>query len=495
VHEWDTDLDEAFLIMEHVDGVSLAELLDAYAPLDADEAAAVLAPVCSALAFAPDNGVLHLDLKPENVLVTRDGLVKVGDFGVASLTNAAGQAISAGGTLGYMPPEQLHGRPVDARSDIWALGALAFEVLTGAVPMASDTVEGALYKAEYVTPAAPGEFVDTLPPEADEVLLASLAPEPAERYGSVEEFAAGLLPLLGDPVAGREGLVTLVAELVAEDDPEGAGGLSRLGLWDRLSRREPLLRRIAAALVCGWLAYGGIMAIGLGWAAAAGAVAVAVVAASLAPQAGLVAGIVLLAAGGITVNPWLGATVAVAGALWWAAIGRRGGWAGFAPFFAPLFGALGLGPALPMLIGFFMPGTWIALAAGAMTGLIAVIASASAPLPYVAQFPGVEHYILQWPIRPAGAYAQIASDPLPALTMIACWTVAAGAMSLLAKRASRPAAVAGALAAALATFAVGPLATGGEHISTQAVVQTALSLILVFVVIALGPPVAAEVDD
>jgi hypothetical protein len=68
-------------------------------------------------------------------------------------------------------------------------------------------------------------------------------------------------------------------------------------------------------------------------------------------------------------------------------------------------------------------------------------------------------------------------------------------MSLLAKRASRPAAVAGALAAALATFAVGPLVTGGEHISTQAVVQTALSLILVFVVIALGPPVAAEVDD
>jgi serine/threonine protein kinase len=73
VFEWDTDADEAFLIMEHVDGAPLSDLLDAYAPLEPDEAAAVLDPVCAALSFAHDNGVLHLDLKPENVLVTRDG--------------------------------------------------------------------------------------------------------------------------------------------------------------------------------------------------------------------------------------------------------------------------------------------------------------------------------------------------------------------------------------------------------------------------------------
>jgi Na+/proline symporter len=79
--------------------------------------------------------------------------------------------------------------------------------------------------------------------------------------------------------------------------------------------------------------------------------------------------------------------------------------------------------------------------------------------------------------------------------MIACWALAAGLMSLLTRRATRPAAVGGALAGALAAFAVGPLVTGGEHIHMPTVVQTALSLILVFVVIALGPPVAAETDD
>ncbi|MDO8963178.1 MAG: serine/threonine-protein kinase, partial [Coriobacteriia bacterium] len=255
VHEWDTDSDEAFLIMEHVDGASLAELLDAYAPLDADEAAAVLTAVCSVLAFAHDNGVLHLDLKPENVLVTRDGLVKVADFGVASLTNAAGQAISAGGTLGYMPPEQLRGEKVDVRSDLWALGALSFEVLTGAVPFASDTIEGALYKAEYVAPPSPGEFVPELPARLDEILLTALACEPQERYGDVVDFAADLLPLLGDPAAGREGLAALVAELTAEDEPAEGYGFARVGLWDRLVTSEPLLRRVAAVTVCGWLGW------------------------------------------------------------------------------------------------------------------------------------------------------------------------------------------------------------------------------------------------
>ena len=181
VYEWDTDEDEAFLIMEHVDGASLADLLDAYAPLDADEAAAVLGPIADALLFAHDNGVLHLDLKPDNVLITRDGLVKVGDFGVASLTNAAGQAISAGGTLGYMPPEQLRGETVDARTDMWAYAALAFEVLTGAIPFASDTIEGALFKAERTGVPAPGEFEPALPPEIDEILMAALSAEPADR--------------------------------------------------------------------------------------------------------------------------------------------------------------------------------------------------------------------------------------------------------------------------------------------------------------------------
>jgi len=495
VHEWDTDSDEAFLIMEHVDGASLAEILDAYAPLDPDESAAVLSPICSALAFAHDNGVLHLDLKPENVLVTRDGLVKVGDFGVASLTNAAGQAISAGGTLGYMPPEQLRGEAVDARTDIWALGAVAYEVLTGAVPFASDTVEGALYKAEYVTPPAPGEFVPGLPVQTDEVLLSAMAAVPSERVPSVGELAAELLPLLGDTDAGRAGLVTLVEELTEEEEPDEREGLGRLGLWDRMVPSEPLLRRVVAAAVCGWMAWSGVSVLGLGWAASLGATAVTAAAAAFAPPLGLAAAIVMLAAGGFTRGPGVGLAIAVLGAVWWAVMGRRRDWAGIVPFLAPVFGAAGLAPALPLLAGFFLPGTWVGVAVAAATGALAVVsavASGTATPPFL-------RVSLAFLASPLGQTAGSPSLPVAAVSaaaVIGAWAVAALLMTLFARRATRAAAVGGAMTGSVVLLAaVGPWVTGGQQLDAGAVLQTGLSLILVVAIIALGPPVAAEDDD
>ncbi len=178
VHEWDTDSDEAFLIMEHVDGASLADLLDDDGALDLDEAAAVLDAVFSAVEFAHENGVLHLDLKPQNVLVSRDGRVKVADLGISALSTAAGHATSYGGTPGYMPPEQIRGEPVDERTDVWALGALAFELLTNANPFISDSAEGALFKIEVAEPSAPSDFDHGLPPEIDDVVMTALAPAP-----------------------------------------------------------------------------------------------------------------------------------------------------------------------------------------------------------------------------------------------------------------------------------------------------------------------------
>jgi hypothetical protein len=494
VHEWDTDDDEAFLIMEHVDGAPLSELLATYAPLEPDEAAAVLAPVCAALAFAHDNGVLHLDLKPENVLVTRDGLVKVADFGVASLTNAAGQAISAGGTLGYMPPEQLRGEKVDARSDVWALGALAYEALTGAVPFASDTIEGALYRAEHVEPPSPFDYAPSLPPEVDEALLAALAPVPGDRPRSVGEFAAALLPYLGDPVTGRDGLRELVDALNTEDEARDASARrAGVGLWDRLVPLEPALRRAVAALACGWLGWSGLAALDLGWPATLGGSLAAAAAAAFAPPAGLAAGLVLLAAGAFSHGPLVGMLALVAGALWWASIGRTRGWAGFLPLLSPLLAAAGLAPALPMLAGFFMPGSWLAVAAGACSGLVAWLAATTGG----SAFPSLR-VPLSWLAAPLSAAAPIAGGwgaLAAALAVVAGWALAAGAMALAVRRATRPAAFGGALAGSLVTLAaLGPWMTGGSRLDPQAALQVGLSLILVCVVIALGPPFAAEDD-
>jgi hypothetical protein len=493
MYEWDTDEDEAYLIMEHVDGCSLADLLDAYSPLDADEAAAVLTPVCSALAFAHDNGVLHLDLKPENVLVTRDGLVKVADFGVASLTNAAGQAISAGGTLGYMPPEQLRGEAVDARTDSWALGALAYEVVTGSVPFAADSIEEALRKAEDVVPPMPGDIIGAVPREIDDIVMTALAADPDARFTSAAGFGAQLLAVLGDPQSGREALREMVAELVAEEEATAHGGVGGPGLWDRLAPYEPALLRVMAAVGCGWLGWVGLVQsahlIGP-TGVIVGAVLVAAAGAS-APALGLAVGLLLaaLSPGGLE------ALAALAlGAAWWLLVGRRRPWAAMAPVFAPLLCVAAAGPLIPLAAGFFLPAPWQAAAAGAAAGLIAVW---SGTWPALEPFSAMNLAVVDtgpfW--STAGAIATPAWWLAATVTVLG-WSLAGLVMSLACRRRTRAGAVAGMLAGAIIMLAAaGPWVTGTQQLAPGVAVGVAVGSILMCVVIALGPPPAAVEDD
>lgn len=493
VHEWDTDEDEAFLIMEYVDGVPLAELLDAYAPLDVDEAAAIMGPACAALSFAHANGILHLDLKPENVLVTRDGLVKVADFGVASLTNAAGQALSAGGTLGYMPPEQLRGDPVDARSDVWALGAIAYETLTGAVPFAADNLKAAIYKAENVAPPMPGEFIEGLPPVLDDVLAAALSAMRMDRPASAEALADEMLPFLGDPEAGRSALRELVAALLAEQTPEA---LVPLGLWDRLTYREALLRRAVCGLAAAGMTGIAIGGLGLGWPPAIGAAAIAGAAGAFASPYGLAVGMLALAASAFAIGWPYGLLVGVLGVAWWTLLGRHAGWDSLAPLGAPLFGVLGVSPALPLLTGFFVRNVWRAFASGAATGAVLVLASVASGRPPASM--SVDASFLMDPLGQLSSrgLAFTTSEGLSALAIVVAWGAAAAVGSLLARRATRASALLGAGAGSMLLVAVvGPWLTGGQRVTSQTALQFGLSSILVAVVVALGPPVAEATSD
>lgn len=254
VYDFETDGTHAYLVMEYVDGLNLAELLARVEDgvLTHEECAHVLRSVAAALTYAHENGVLHLDIKPTNIMIDRQGTVKLADFGMATLASAAGYGGARGGTVGYMPPEQIQGLLVDERTDVFSLAVVTWQALTGRSPFASATPKGSL-DAIIRGPKPPISKLDLdLAPEAEMALLHALSPTAAERTSSVKEFARGILPVLGDGAAGAESLRELVDQS-ENDDPSVASEPSDLPAHVRLPWLAPALERAASA-VCTFFA-------------------------------------------------------------------------------------------------------------------------------------------------------------------------------------------------------------------------------------------------
>lgn len=169
----------AYLVMEYVDGMSLEEFLAAVDghSLTYDEAAAVADALVQALSFAHENGVLHLDIKPANVLIDRNGHVKLTDFGMASLASAAGFGGARGGTIGYMAPEQLRGETVDERADVFSLAAVLYESLCATAPFRAATPADSEKRIERGV-VFPSDLLPGIPQAAEEALLSALSPSP-----------------------------------------------------------------------------------------------------------------------------------------------------------------------------------------------------------------------------------------------------------------------------------------------------------------------------
>ncbi|MFU8891169.1 MAG: protein kinase domain-containing protein [Anaerosomatales bacterium] len=499
VHEWDTDADEAFIIMEHVDGATLADLLRASdGPLTLDEVAAVVEAVADALEFAHDNGVLHLDIKPDNVIVTRDGRVKVADFGIAALSSSTGHGHGAGGTPGYMPLEQIRGEDLDERTDVWAFGVLVYEILTDANPYYADTWEGAVFKAEVVEPPAPREFVPELPAALDDVLLTALAPVVSDRYPGVRSLANHLLAGLGDPRAGRRSLAALVEEACGEglcDEVES----EQVGLWDRLAPWSRAASGAAGALAAAWMAWAGLTPFALGGLAVGAASALLALAALLAPGLGLGVATVLLLAGIAREGMLLAAALLLvaAAAAWWF-FGRRGAtW--LAALAGPVLGVARVSPAAPLLAGFMLP----PLPAAVLSALGAVLTmGASAASGAGAPFTDVSVAFLIDPWASAGgsqAARDLVSSVAPLMVVLG-WSGAAAAMSLFCRSASRLMALLGTALGALVLLggylladAVALEVNASVTWSSQALLlSVAASSILMVLVIAAGPPTRPE---
>jgi len=229
-----------FLTMELVDGEPLTARIGKDG-LTLPDFFLLAIPLTDALAAAHEQGITHRDLKPDNVMITRDGRVKVLDFGLAKLTDAAEATLNQNavlptqtvtaegrivGTVNYMSPEQAEGKPTDARSDVFSLGILIYEMTTGRRPFKGDTPISTITSILRDTPLAIGELRNDLPGHLDRVIRRSLAKEPARRYQSALELRNELEELREEIQSGAS-----VEQPRVPAQKVGAAGNRKLILW------------------------------------------------------------------------------------------------------------------------------------------------------------------------------------------------------------------------------------------------------------------------
>src|ERR1700694_4453356 len=196
VYDWGQADHTYFIVMELVDGQPLSAILRSEGPLLADRAAAIGADVALALSFAHSHGVIHRDVKPGNVLITPDGVVKVTDFGIARAANTTESLTQTGAVMGtatYFSPEQAQGLRVDPRSDVYSLGVVLYEAVTGRPPFSGESPVAVAYKHFRENPAPPRQINPNIPAPFEAVLLQAMAKNPDDRYQSAQELRADLL--------------------------------------------------------------------------------------------------------------------------------------------------------------------------------------------------------------------------------------------------------------------------------------------------------------
>jgi serine/threonine-protein kinase len=200
----------AYIVMEFIEGRSLKELLDREKSLPADEAAEIMGQVLAGLEYSHRRGVVHRDIKPANIMLTADGEVKIADFGIARIASSTATAVgSILGTPAYMPPEQFLGEPADARSDIYAAGAMLFHLLTGTRPYEGNATSIMTRVLRADIAPRPSERSVSVSPAWDSVIAKAMAKRPEDRFQSAAAFAQAVKVAASGTVA---------AEAEAEED-------------------------------------------------------------------------------------------------------------------------------------------------------------------------------------------------------------------------------------------------------------------------------------
>ncbi len=184
IYDQGQDARHPFLVMELIEGGTLRELLQERGPMPPHAVAAVLRPVLGGLGVAHRAGLVHRDVKPENVLISDDGEVKLVDFGLVRAIAEAGITSTSVilGTAGYLSPEQVEGRPTGPRSDVYSAGILTFELLTGTMPFRGDNALGVAHQRLDRDVPPPSSTIDGVPPQFDEFVARATARDPRDRF-------------------------------------------------------------------------------------------------------------------------------------------------------------------------------------------------------------------------------------------------------------------------------------------------------------------------
>ncbi len=214
VYDWGKERGTYYIVMEYVDGQTVSEILRNEGPIEPKRAAGIAADVAAALGFAHRKGVVHRDVKPGNVLITKSGEVKVADFGIARAMTASSeenltQTGSVMGTATYFSPEQAQGKPVDARSDLYSLGVVLYEMASGKPPFSADSPVAIAYKHVQEPIPSLAEKVPGIPPDYEAITLRALSKDVEDRYPDGAAMRADLLRFReGKPIAAVNAVPT-----------------------------------------------------------------------------------------------------------------------------------------------------------------------------------------------------------------------------------------------------------------------------------------------
>ncbi len=482
VYDFEVQDGMAYLIMEYVDGISLGKLLAEYSDdVDADVVCSVFKAVARALQTAHAHHVLHLDIKPDNVLIDQEGHVKVADFGLARLAGEAGYGAAEGGTIGYMPPEQMQQKELDERCDEWALASLTYEMISGENPFLANSIpeaEDAIYDAEIIIPSL---CMEGLGAGVDDVMFTALDPNPEARYATVQEFAEALVPCLGGPRKGTNKLKRLVGQegaaseqekaLEAEaDSPQDPAYDEPLEPW----RPSPLMKAAfmrvwaaAGAAILGFLSVGSIAvpdAWGnpVSWGVLAAIVALAAVLPWVGmPVACVAVGVSLCVLG----SPILGLALIAATGAWWyfIVLPERSTACSDVGVLPAVLGSFGFAAFTPFAAGYLLRP--IQAAATSLFAAVLAVSLAGLGSAQLAGWDAITYSSVAFGPNAQGIAAAMLTTP-STWAMIVGWVLAAVVSSLLCGTGSRVWCAVGMAAAGLlliAALVAGSLLDTGGH--------------------------------